>query len=161
MPKTKTWTAADTAAARAWVERKAASPIFRDADTVSLEQVRGATDVELPAVLQEMLTEEGWTALLNALRQRSHKARKREEAAPGDYEPYEVAEWLHELRCDAAVDDERAQRALRLIAEELIPMGKGREALVEMIAAGADFLTAEDREEMLANARRIIAEHAG
>jgi len=90
MARTKTWTAGDLTAARTWVERKAATPIFRDADTVSLEQVRAASDTDLPAVLQEVLTAEGWSALLNALRQRAHQARRQDESSMTEELPQAV-----------------------------------------------------------------------
>jgi hypothetical protein len=97
MPKSKTWTETDLTAARAWVERKATTPIFRDTNTVSLEQVRTASDADLPGVLREVLTAEGWKALLNALHQRAHQARRRP-VEPRD--GWRSADRLHQLGSD-------------------------------------------------------------
>ena len=121
MPSTKTWTDDDRDRALQWIERKAARALFRDqsGDIDShLERIRQAAG-DLPDVLRAALTPEAWKALLNALRQRKHVAKRTTTATQslpaGDESQGDVEELIAMLQ--SADDPEARAAALWLLAD--------------------------------------------
>lgn len=83
MPKPKQWTDEDRARALEWIEHKAkTAAIFKGQDVAADDLLQNLRDTDLDAftdAVRDSLTADAWRRLLNALRQRKHKA---QEAAP-------------------------------------------------------------------------------